>query len=558
MVRVSVKDAQHSSNALLEMARYDDLSRVLKFAARDLDHHGDWPILQRLYERVPQTQLIENDDLAVGYAKALVGSRQATSLLSFTDAALLGRVGESAARISLERSWAWLTTDQHQLAHDTLETIIPLLSGSDLGLAWFRLGLAAFPLGRPWREAFAKAVELLSGRDLGFSLQDFGYCLAQSGEVQEACIVWAEALKYFPRDQYRRSWLQYNIGITMLREGMPEAENFLNEADQLTRSSRAAGLRPTVLIGLSAARRVRGEWDRAEAAANTAYELATEPYDRQQAALALARSMRLSGRPVAALQHANRALEIMPDTASTHVSIAACLLALGDADRARASLQRSGKAHSGFVRWFAILLWAELARRAGEFDTVQDSLEGLPITMIFVREELPAWSALFMTIKASGKAIPEPLPTVSSTVVDVQAAGVLKVFVNQQQISLPPTSRAAEVLAFILEQGGQTTLERLIDKLTPNAVGNLDKQRSRKALWNAVNRLREALGWPESIQVFGGTYQLDVKSIWNYDINELRKGSFSTTKLFMDGLYSGWVNEVRAELEASHFFLQDS
>jgi hypothetical protein len=178
-----------------------------------------------------------------------------------------------------------------------------------------------------------------------------------------------------------------------------------------------------------------------------------------------------------------------------------------------------------------------------------EHLEGLPVSMVYVREEVAVWPELLAALNEMGRVAPVPLVILSRTTVDVRAAGVLRVEVNQQPVALPPTGRTAELLVYLLEHGGQATLERLMDALAPEATSKRERERARKALWNAVERLREALGWPGSVQALGSAYRLDPGVTWQYDMTEIRRNGSQTAALFMDGLYADWVLEVRASLE---------
>jgi hypothetical protein len=91
-------------------------------------------------------------------------------------------------------------------------------------------------------------------------------------------------------------------------------------------------------------------------------------------------------------------------------------------------------------------------------------------------------------------------------------------------------------------------LERLTDAFFPLASSAGDLERARKALWNAVQRLRESLGWSQSVQALRGAYRLDPTVLWEYDVNEVRRVGARASGLFMDGLYSNWVEEVRVSL----------
>jgi tetratricopeptide (TPR) repeat protein len=548
MHRITVKHALRSCEELLVQERYEEAGRILDLAASQLEDQRDWQAIRRVHEAMPERVRLTSDGLSCGYARCLVGSRCKDELLGFSEAALRGRSGEVASRLLLERSWALTAEGRHQEAFTSLETALLYLSGHDRGVALRRFGLVAFKMGLPWQEFFAQAKQLLQGRALGLTMLEEGHCLERSARAQEARVLWTNALKYVSNDLFHSAWLQYNIGITAVRDGERDGEQHLLYAEELTRTERALEFRPMVLIGLCTVRRINGEWARAESAALAALKLARDPLTRQQALFDLARTLRLEGRVYEALGRYQQALDVIPN-GEAHVSLATCYLTLGEVSRCREALAQVTVV-TGFSVWLQAIVLAELARQTGEVESMLKHIEGLPLTLVYVREEVSAWPELFAALRAHGRTVPVPLEHAAQVTVRVEALGVLRVAVNQRPVPFPPTSRAAEILVFLLENGGQATLERLLDALMPNAFGDLERRRARKSLWNAVERLRETLGWQESVQnLAGSAYQLDPRVIWQYDVDDLRRKQASTTRLFLEGLYSEWVLEVRAGLE---------
>jgi tetratricopeptide (TPR) repeat protein len=550
MQRITVKHAERTCRELISSQRYVDAERVLNLAARDVQESRDWDVLRQIHECIPTEVMLASSTLTCCYAKTLVGSAHIKGLLDFTASALSKHMNEEViARLKLERAWAFLAENQWQAVLDLLEQAIPNLHGTELGLAYRRYGFASFKIGQPWENHFLKSKSLLNGRALGLALVEQGLCLDLTGRAREARFLWLQALPLLEKDLLHVTWIHFSIGITTLRDDDPDGEQHLWIAEELTRSQRAAGFRPNVLIGLCVARRVRGEWARAEASARAAIRIAKEPTTFQQAYFDLARTLRLAGgRLYEALEQYQNAHEVMPNAGEAHVSLATCYLALGDANRAREWLRQAGPV-TGFSVWLRAIVLAELARQSGDDSEMLKHLEGLPLTMLYVREEVDAWPDLFARVRSLGQAVPLPLERIAQTVVRVEALGVLRVLINRQLIALPPTSRLAELLVFLLENHGQASLERLRDVFWPNAINDLEHRRARKALWNMVERLRDALAWPDSVLAVGGAYRLDPGVIWEYDVTELRQGSVSTNRLFMDGVYSDWVLEVRNGLE---------
>ncbi len=434
-------------------------------------------------------------------------------------------------------------------ARRAIDGVILHLHGEKLGIAFRLLGFVLFNLREPWHEAFAHARALLSGEELGRALLNEGYCLSESRKSIEARNVWLEALPLYRSDPRMLAWLRYNLGISALRDLDPEAERHFLEADRLTRKPQAAVLRAATLNGLGGSRRAIGEWARAEHTYRAGLEVARDAHDRKQSYLGLARTLRLAGRHIEALETLEFALQ--DDTlekGALRVSHAMVFLALGQPERARDSLGRVGALVSESDKWLERIARAELARQDGRLDEAVGLLEGLAVASLHAREETGAFGALFGLLENAGQPVPARLEYATRTVVSVKASGVLEVCVNDRAVPIAPTGRAGELLVFLLEAGGVASLEVIGDAMYAGSFGPPEPVRVRQAVWKLVNKLRDALGWEGSVRALRGAYRLDADATWEYDIARARADGFFEGS-FLEGVYSDWALEVARSLE---------
>jgi len=105
-------------------------------------------------------------------------------------------------------------------------------------------------------------------------------------------------------------------------------------------------------------------------------------------------------------------------------------------------------------------------------------------------------------------------------------------------VPISPTGKPGELLVFLLENGKSASVEHLLDQLYGASRAHLS--RSRKALWANAEKLRQALGWKNSLRISHGIYQLDPAAEWIY-----RDQPSSCDEEFMVGHYSNWIQERR-------------
>lgn len=546
MGEVKLADIFLSCELLLEQQRYAQVVQVLGKTSSTFTSAEEREKLLSFLKNIPQSYRLEDIEAAGLYAKALKWTKRFDKLSQWA-ARVTERHGiDIAAPVQLEWAGGLLTLERYKQAWELLNKIIPNLSGEALGIAWANLGLSAFHIGKLWQNNYIQARPLLSGEALGRILLDEGFCFVESGFYLEARQSWLEALSHFKNNSYFAAWTRYNLGLTALRVLELESERHFLEAARLTQSPKAASLRSAVLRGLAASRRMLGEWNRAETAYREALHIASEAHDKEQSYLGLIRSLRLSGRVSEALETLELALhEDGLEPTMLHVAKTFALLKLGQTKQAREALDKVGTVRGEADGWLRRIAKAELARQEGRPEEAVGLLEGLPLHTLHSREEVRQWPQLFALLGGAGKPVPQPLEYVQGTTVQVRAQGVLQVRVNGRTVTLLPAGRPGELLVFLLEGGGEASVEAIGEALYPSLS---EAKRRRGTVWKLVNSLREALGWEGSVQALGGAYRLDPGAQWVYDVAEARaRREFSGE--FLAGVYSEWALEVGRELQ---------
>ncbi len=535
----SVTRIQLVARHLISEHRYEDAARrILDFILR-IQSQDQWKPLLDCLQLIPKDVPFSNAQVATAYSNVLMGNRMASELLEFTDQVADLFDVESNARILVDRAFVLYLQDKDDEAQQAIFTALPHLKGYLLGVAFRRLGLTQFRLGQDWQISFEQAIKLQDGRSLGLTLLDFAHCLSSNGQLKQAQLMNTDALSYSPHDIFHLAWLRFNLGRNALRLQDPEAEQHFLIGEYLTRKPQAKGLRSAVLRGLAAFRRTKGEFSRAEFMLRQAIDCAIDTDDDLVARQGLARTLRLSGQSSDALEvieAANHKHGAVPDSL---VIRAITYLAMGRNSEAQQDLKFATPLVEASSQHLAIIVKAELERRAGNTDAAREWLQKIPLETLQTKEETRAFPNLFKLLEIK----PARLKYINQTKVEVNALGVLQVKVNARLVPITPTSRIGELLVFMLEQGGTASLEVLTDALFPEAIEHLERDRARKAIWKLTRDLRQVLGWQNCIVALRGAYQLDPSTKWVYDAADRS----AKTKGFLSGIYSDWVLETARE-----------
>jgi tetratricopeptide (TPR) repeat protein len=545
---VKVSDMQTTLLLLIETQQYDRISNVINLSTPAFNDFEDWNTLLGLLYRIPEHIRIGSTPLALHFAQALSNTNQSDELLVFCDKTLEHHGIAQVAEIEVVRGMALHVLHKYQEALECIEPAIKYLNGEVLGIAYSKLGLTLFALEKPWQQAFQQARLFLSGLELGKSLINEGFCLAQSHQTVQAQSVWQEALVHLHGNHRLQAWVRYNLGITAMRDLNPEAERHFLEGLRLCNNPQAAGLRVAMLNGLGSMRRSLGEWSRAETSYLEALKIARDSYNRKEAHFGLARTLRLAGRPNEALETLEFALQ---DPTLNHdqiqISRAMTFLALGQNTAARDALSKVGTLVSVSDQWLFKIAQAEILRCDGNLENAVELLEGLPVETLHAREEARCFPELMQLLYAANKPFPKPLEYTQGITVRVVAQGLLSVRINDRPVNLAPTSRAGELLVYLLEQNGAASIDMISDAMFAH-LGIDDRAKARGGIWNLVKTLRQALGWQNSVMALRGAYQLDPNATWQYDMKDARaKRDFQGE--FLKGVYSDWVLEVGRTLE---------
>jgi tetratricopeptide (TPR) repeat protein len=538
-----VADIQTTCQLLIETQQYDRISSVIDLGIRNFNDSKDWNTLLELLRHIPLNIRIESVPLALNFAKALSKTKHSKEFFDFCDV-ILNRYGIArVAEFEVERSMELYDLHQYREAQSCLEIAIKYLEGEMLGIAYNKLGLVLYALEKPWQEAFQQARLFLSGLELGKSLINEGFCLAQSHQTVQAQSIWQEALVHLQGNLRLQAWVRYNLGITAMRDLNPEAERHFLEGLRLCNNPQAAGLRVAMLNGLGSMRRSLGEWSRAETSYLEALKIARDSYNRKEAHFGLARTLRLSGRPNEALETLEFALQDPTlNQDQIQISRAMTFLALGQNTAARDALSKVGTLVSVSDQWLFKIAQAELLRRDGNLENAVELLEGLPVQTLHAREEARCFPELMQLLYAANKPFPKPLEYTQGITVRVVAQGLLSVRINDRPVNIAPTSRAGELLVYLLEQNGAASIDMISDAMFAH-LGIDDRAKARGGIWNLVKTLRGALGWQNSVMALRGAYQLDPNATWQYDMQDARaKRNFQGE--FLKGVYSDWVLEI--------------
>lgn len=447
---------------------------------------------------------------------------------------------DPALRVYL--AWAQARFGHYERALQTLESAVPA-TPMDWGIFYRTKGEALFWTGgENWLEVFDQARAYLQGSALGRMLLDRGWFLHHRDQVPEALVSWAEALAYLEQDPYYLAWAHYNIGSALIYRQPQKAEYHLLEAVRISRKEAAREFRARALIGLGMVRRSLGEWERALSSYQQAFKALGDLHDRQLALWGQGHTLRLMGHVEEALSKLIQAQQLDPKEVWLEVDLAATHLMLGERKSVLESLPRlqtllqEGKLGER-SRVVLRVLEAELARQQGCERQAQALLAELNPQSLWAREELGCFAALarLMGLQPSHA---------QRFRVEVQPFGRLEVRVNGRPVPIGAVSKAGELLVFLLVQGGQASLELLLDRL-----GDPQNKNPRKALWEHIEKLRLVLGWKDSVQNVGGVYSLDPRAEWICDL-EPKNYPFpgeDPSQTFMAGYYSEWIEEWRQQ-----------
>lgn len=520
-----------------------------------LDNERSQTALHLLHQQFEQCQTHQQAEQFVGLLEGLPGpfAQDARVQQLYLQALCRARMPErilawfeqhqGPVQGQVYRAWALVRGGRYAEALEVLERLEnePEL---DWGIFYRTKGEALFWLGHPdWQQVLEQSRPHLQGAALGRMLIDLGGFLNARQRLAEARVCWAEALGYLEPDPYYLAWTHNSLGFALLNDEPQQAEQHLLEALRISQKEGARGFRSRALAGVGAVRRSLGEWPRALHSYQLAYRAASEASDRQLALWGWGHTLRLMGRLEEALAKLLQAWQLNPDEVWLEADLTATRLMLGEQGSVRQSLPRlQGYVESGQLgqRGQLVLrvLQAELARQQGQAEQARALLAGQDLQSLWAQEELGCFPALARMLELEPRQ-KQPFR------VEVRPFGRLEVRVNGRPVPIPAVSKTGELLVFLLVNGREASLELLLDRL-----GDPRNKNPRKALWEVIEKLRQALGWQESVQSHGGVYTLDPQAEWKCDLepgNLPAHRGFERSQSFMQGYYSEWVEEWRQQ-----------
>lgn len=512
-------------------------SKLLALTAKAHDK-ALWDGIFIFLQRIPAEPRVQIFLVASVYAKALMYTDQHEALLLFCQQATQYHGLKIAAPVLLECARSHLGLQEYQQAYTVLNTAIEHLTGEQLGIALGKLGLAQFYLKMPWQETFEAGLPYLTKLDLGYTLLNFGAMLDKSGQRTQAQAIWTQALPHLKSDGQMLALTRYNLGISMLQTLEPESERHFLEARRLTK--RATTVQGHILNGLAITHRMLGEWNRAETSYRYVLHASSNANELENAYFGLAQTLILSGRAPEALEIL---MEALPHNDMYQIARATAYLTLRQPALALAALAKVTVLHNVTYQWLEKINQAEIARLASDVQQAKQLLADLPTQTLHAREAAYMFGDLMRLLESAGQPFAVPLSYAQTTVVEVTALGLLRVCVNKRPVPLAPTSRAGQLLVYLLEQDGSASIDTIAD-----TFGAIDRRKARGLIWKWVKQLRLAFGWESSVVALRGAYQLDPKAIWHYDVQQARASRNFNGK-FMTGVYSDWALEVGRSLE---------
>jgi tetratricopeptide (TPR) repeat protein len=545
LVSKQIQDLQQSVVILLEAAMYTQALQVLQNGLKHTQTQSDYQIFVQLLLQFPNSIQTSTQAFRRLYIHLLCVQQKYPEIRNYLENHP-DLTPQNYAELQLE--YALCLADQRMFAEaaEILNAIVLVLEHEPLGQALAGLGYCQFEQNQSWEEHFIQCKPLLHGLLLARALINYGYCLFEDGQLEKARNLWTEAL---PLVKSRVKTTAHVLGnLALVNQELFEielAENYYLQLERLSHKPEASIHRTKALRGIASTRQIQGEWSRAESALLLSLNYAKDAFDKSAAYRGLARVYLLSGRTAKALELLEFAhLEVPEYTDTFKAKKARVLLALGNHAQAKVLLESLPTLHKYTDHWQLEFTRAEIARWEGQFEQALSHLSNLPLKTFLVREEAMCFPELMALLESRGLQIPEPLRYYKNLHIEVRASGVLEVFVNQRQLYIPPTSRVAELLVFLLEHGGKASTEQICDALYPN----VELAQAKKSLWNIANVLHKTLGWEKSIKNLRGAYQLDPVAHWQYDIAEARQRK-QTVDNFFTGVYSDWALEVGVILE---------
>jgi tetratricopeptide (TPR) repeat protein len=503
---VTLADLRESLKALTEMGNQAMAFRTLERFIDDIHDQHRWIELRAMLIDLFELEILQQEPWIGLYARVLRGCRDAKSILEISQ-------NSENPLVQVERAWSLIFTQQFKPAYTILETIIPLVNGATLGLAYRLKASVEFEQGKDWKKTWIEVRSQLQRRMLGVAILDEVYQLMQSGDNQRGRASAFEAISLLKRDPYHRAWAQHAIGMSYLRENQIEdAEIALTEAEKLSRNWRAKAFHARALCGIGSLRRLQGDLAMAETHFREATKYAREPDDLSEALWGVGHLLRLQQKPYPALEQFRRALRVSVAAKWIEIHRALAYLMLNEVREARAAIERAGVV-VGATQHRLIIARAEIARLEGNVESALEELRTLPIESVTARDESRLFKELFALL-GPGQAhrVPQVL-VLERRKVEILCLEQMLFYINGRRVELKSASKSTHLFRALLQTDGPISSATLVKQLWPQSVGVV-LERKPKQLSQTVRDLRGKLGWRGAVRQFRGAYQLDPETDW--------------------------------------------
>lgn len=567
---VSKPNSKNARQDLLEVLPFllahqpDQALLTLEWAVQTAKSKHDFALLlsEVLLKLAPEP-FLNHLGLSRVYALVCCRAREITAL----EPLLVHWEGCGSRHLGVFRAWTFIFQGQYPAALNALEQVQQPLPRWEQGFFLRLKGECTARLGQPitsWQPYFVEARDYLDGPtdqvSLGLCMMFEANLLYEAQECSQARTLWAKALPLLRDDVFYSAWWRYNLGLTYLREqDFIKAERHFMALERLIPRADAAQFRACAYSGFGAVRRALGELDRALSCYQHALKFAkqnpTDTEDLETAFWGIGLVLRIQGKADEALGRFQEAYQVRQQ-AWLWIEQAACCLQLGDFEAATRLLEQSSYAETRHQNLF-FLVRGEIARAQNNPPALLQALEGIDFAHPSLKQEIQGFREVFKVALELGfiGATHDVLSSILNSTLDkatpqntvrVKAEGTFQVWVNERTIALKATGYPAQVLVYLLEQGGRAHLGNLTTALFEERA--TEHQKARKALYPHIVKLRLELGWESSVLAEKGSYQLDPAAVWDYDIATMRKQN-QRPRAFMEGVGKEWVLDTLHELE---------
>ena len=501
---------------MLDRNRLPEALNVLQSATDNIRQARDWRVLRQIWEQ-PQQQgdkmftvepvmLLKQTSWRILIGRILAGSQDEIELEHWLKNCLETTGGLEPELVVLE-AFVMICAGRYLETKTSLNAVLPKLNGYWLGLAHQRLLWASHRLHEPWEHHLLEVRRHLQGHALGLALLNATACLYSEHRTQQAKDLALETLAYLKDDTYHTAWIKYQIGLNLLRECDPQAEQYFLQALAETFKSEGKPLRAKALAGVAAYRRFQGEWRIALEFYRRAHKAAIEINDsleQFQIMLNMARTYRLEGQYIKSKNTLENILkQNLNDPSDFWLELAATNLKLEMVIEAENALKKVTKVFGADIHLESILK-AQLAWQLGNELQAFALLQTIPIKTRVAREETRQFFDLFAWAQQNDLKAPEVLSYPTRTVVRVVQNTKTRIWINDRALRAFDDSQDIRVFLHMLRfpKHKFTASDLALVVFGEDEIPNIDSI-PRDLMVKIIKRLKHRLEYPESIRTDG-------------------------------------------------------